>query len=99
MPVKKRKRKQLKGTKESETRELPKGKRHKHDEKAAQIAASKSAAELLFSTQSHQVKEMEELAKLRQQLKAQESKVGRSVAAAIHIADCFSNYTGLLCIN
>lgn len=76
VPGKKRKRKQLKATKESETKELPKGKRHKHDEKAAQIAASKSAAELLFSTQSHRVKEMEEeIAKLRQQLKAQESKV------------------------
>ena len=79
---KKRKRKQIK---ESESRELPKEKRKKHDKKAAQIAASKSAAELLFS--SHRVKEMEdEITKLKQQLKAQENKVGRSAAPAI--IDC-----------
>ena len=82
MPGKKRKRKQLKTPKASETRELPKGKRCKHDEKTAQIAASKSAAELLFSTQSHRVKEMEEeIAKLQQQLDAQRSQVGNIISA------------------
>ena len=62
---KNRKRKLITPSKESEAKRKP----HKHGVKAAQIAACKSTAELLFCTD--QVRSMEkEIARLRGQLQA-----------------------------